>query len=207
MNLQTVILAEITGCMKSVPFQILPAVNDWREYNCLYQLIYKMCVWEMHKHSTWKTKCVSLCEFRKPQTSKKKPAAAGWKWTLVHCTLPCCYRSLMLSDDGLNDWNTYSICHQLVEPTHNQFSDWITGAGRRYEKWSVSLDGPTPLSSGHPDEWLNRRKGALANQQTITLLNECYANEASCIKTTVWIWCGGECGYRCVSVHVHSWSM
>lgn len=101
------------------------------------------------------------------------------KWTLVYCTLPCCYWSLILSDDGLNDWNTSSICHQLVKLTLNQFTDWITGARCCCDKWSVTRCGPTPLTTGHADEWLNRQKGALANQQTISLLNEYYANEVS----------------------------
>lgn len=156
-----------------------------------------MCVWENDG---------VFLSVNLPWGSKKiNPAAAGCKSTLVYFAPPCCYRSLMLSDEGSNDWNTSSICHQLAKPTHDQFSDWITGAGRRYEKWSVSLGGPTPLSAGHPDEWLNRRKGAVANQHTISLFKWvlCKWSIMNASKQPYGSDARGDSGVRCMSVYVY----
>lgn len=73
-----------------------------------------------------------IIEFRKAMKKKLKPAAAGWKRTRLQC-----YQSLTLSDDALNDWNTSSICNQLVKSTHNSslIGYWVQAAVARREAY------------------------------------------------------------------------
>lgn len=132
-----------------------------------------MCLGEMHQYGTLGRKHLSLSELCETRTQVHK------KQTNLQLQSPW-----LLEIPHVERWRLKSlerVFHMSpVSEADSQPARWLANVcGVPLREAKHIVDGPTPLCAGHPDEWLNRQKGALANQQTISLLSRHYAKEAS----------------------------